>query len=299
MRSKYSPVLSAIAVVLACGAGTFAAFTAFATFTAFAASGGQACGTAENLCQTPLGEYAIELPAKETSDPVPALLYFHGAGGSGPRSMRNTAMVKAFTTRGYAVIAPSGLKRPNSRFGPGWSFLPFRETQRDELKFAREILSHAETRFNIDRRNILLGGYSIGGSLSWYLACRDPNLARGFAPVAGAFWRPHPKPETCKGPVRLLHTHGWRDGTVPLEGRPLAGGRIYQGDVFAGLRILRVVNGCSQLRADKFDTSGEFWRRIWTKCTPGSALELALHKGGHKVPSEWADMAIDWFESLD
>ncbi len=260
--------------------------------------GQQACGTAENLCTTPLGKYAVKLPPKADGKLVPALLYFHGAGGSGPRAMKNKGMIKAFTDRGYAVIAPSGLKRPNTRFGPGWSFLPFRAKQRDELAFAKEILAHAAKTHNIDRNRIMMSGFSIGGSLVWYLACQDPNVAKAYTPVASAFWRPHPVTEDCKGPVKMLHTHGWRDGTVPLEGRPLGGGRIFQGDVFEGLRIMREVNGCSQLRADKFNTKGKFWRRQWTKCTEDSALEFALHTGGHGVPSGWATMAIDWFEEL-
>lgn len=256
------------------------------------------CGEADRLCKTPLGEYAIALPEEATDSPVPALLYFHGAGGSGPRVMRNSGMINAFKERGYAIIAPSGLKRPNSRFGPGWSFLPIREKQRDELLFARQVLADAAKRHNIDRDMVLVSGFSVGGSLTWYLACQVPSLGRAFAPVAGAFWRPHPKSVDCAGPVKLLHTHGWRDGTVPLEGRPLGGGRIYQGDVFEGLRILREVNGCTQLRADKFDTSGRFWRRKWTKCSTGSALEFTLHTGGHGVPKGWATMAMNWFEAL-
>jgi polyhydroxybutyrate depolymerase len=258
-------------------------------------------GTAYLKCTIAEGEYALHLPdnaANLENKPIPALLYFHGAGGSGPKAMRNKGMLKTFTERGYAIIAPSGLKRPNSRFGPGWSFLPFREKQRDELKFAHAVLADAARNYGIDRNRVLTSGFSIGGSLVWYLACQDPALSRAYAPVAGAFWRPHPVSEDCKGPIKLLHTHGWRDGTVPLEGRPLGGGRIYQGDVFAGLRIMREVNGCDQLRADKFNTSGKFWRRKWTRCTPDSALEFALHTGGHGVPKGWAGMAIDWFEAL-
>ena len=45
---------------------------------------------------------------------------------------------------------------------------------------------------------------------------RVPGAA-AYAPVAGSFWRPHPDMEACAGPVDLLHTHGWRDKTVPLD----------------------------------------------------------------------------------
>jgi len=189
--------------------------------------------------------------------------------------------------------------RPGSGFGPGWSFHPERPVQRDELAFAREVIADAAARHGVDPARVILSGFSIGGSLAWYLACRDADLAAAYAPVAGAFWRPHPGIGSCDGPVRMLHTHGWRDTVVPLEGRPLGGGRIYQGDVFVGLQVLRAANGCSGLRADAFDTEGRFWRRAWTECRAGSALELALHEGGHTVPAGWSEMALDWFEALE
>lgn len=260
----------------------------------------QTCGLGENVCSVTLGDYNIELPQR--SDPtakIPALIYFHGAGGSGQRSLKNRNMVEAFLERGYAVIAPSGLKRPNSRFGPGWSFHPNRPKQRDELAFAKAVLDDASSKFTLDRNRVLMSGFSIGGSLTWYLACADPDLARAYAPVAGAFWRPHPSSADCNGPVKLLHTHGWRDGTVPLEGRVLGGGAIVQGDTFYSLHIMRQVNGCTNHKADKFDTSGPFWKRWWVKCTPDSALQFNLFDGGHGVPKGWAEEAIHWFENLD
>ena len=108
----------------------------------------------------------------------------------------------------------------------------------------------------------MITGYSIGGSIASYLACWEPELGAAFAPVAGGFWRPHP--EDCAGPVKLLHTHGWRDQTVPLEGRPIRDTGIKQGDIYQTLALWREENGCAKYRADKFITDGPFWRRIWT-----------------------------------
>ncbi len=257
----------------------------------------QPCGATGPACAVPLGEYRIALP----EDPAPAagypaVMFFHGFGGTGAETLANAGMVDTFLARGWAVIAPEGLGR-EGRAGGGWSFHPDRPKARDELTFTRQVLDAAAAAHGVDRDRVLLGGFSIGASLTWYLACADPGLAAAYAPVAGAFWRPHPEMGACAGPVRLLHTHGWRDETVPLEGRPLRSD-VLQGDVFYGLEILRDANGCEGMRADAYDTSGPYWRRWWTRCTPGSALELALHTGGHTVPPDWAGLALDWFDRV-
>ncbi|MFD2207754.1 alpha/beta hydrolase family esterase [Kiloniella antarctica] len=263
------------------------------------------CGAIGDSCHVSLGEYNVSLPNNSsTTKEIPAVLFFHGAGRSGEDTLKNTPMIKTMNDRGYAVIAPSGLKRPNSRFGPGWSFIPGRQIMRDELAFTRELLDDAFQRFAIDRNRVLMSGFSIGGSLVWYLACQDASIATAYAPVAGAFWRPHPTAADCMAPVKLMHTHGWRDKTVPLEGRPLGGGAIYQGDVFQGMQIMRRVNNCAELRADEFDTTSikeakdPFWQRWWTRCTPNSNLRLVLHTGGHSIPKGWTTMALNWFERV-
>ena len=252
------------------------------------------CGSDETPCETPLGTYHVALPDSAASGPTPAFIYFHGAGGSG-KGIAEADFAKALTARGYAVIAPNGLQRPDSRFGPGWFFRPESPGLRDEMAFTRELIADATERFGLDPERIILTGYSIGGSLVWYLACQDADIAAAYTPYAGGFWRP--LPQTCDAPVKLLHTHGWRDQTVPLEGRPLRNGAIYQGDIFEGLEIWRATNGCNLLRADEFSTEGRYWKRKWTSCTEGTALELALWPGGHSPPdAEWADMAADWVE---
>ncbi|MEO1103949.1 MAG: alpha/beta fold hydrolase, partial [Pseudomonadota bacterium] len=197
---------------------------AAALIAAMASPATAACGGPDAACETPLGSYHVALP--DGDGPFPAFIYFHGAGGNG-RGIADAPMAKALTTMGYAVIAPNGLERPDSRFGPGWYFRPESPAKRDELAFTRELIGDIVARHAVDPDRIVLTGYSIGGSLVWYLACQDADLASAYAPFAGGFWRPHPA--DCNGPVRLLHTHGWRDQTVPLEGRPLRSGAIAAG----------------------------------------------------------------------
>jgi polyhydroxybutyrate depolymerase len=250
-------------------------------------------------CALPQGSYILELP--ETPAPGGgAVIFVHGYGSSGEGTMRNRGMVDGLLGRGYAVIAPDGTPML-SREGRSWAFRPEPGT-RDDIAFLKSVRDDAARRFALDPGRMLLAGFSVGGSMVSYLACADPGAFPAYAPVSGGFWRPHP--DGCAGAVRLLHTHGWTDRTVPLEGRILGGGSLddpdvfAQGDIFRTMEIWRQANGCDALRADAFDTDPPFWRRLWTRCTPGSALELALFPGDHRIPQGWADLALDWFEGL-
>lgn len=263
---------------------------------ALPAAASEGCGGTDKPCQVASGSYHVALPAlRPETGSQPAVLFFHGAGGLGRSVLEPTSHLRPFVEAGYAVIGADGLMRPGNAFGTGWSFRPEGPQQRDELGFAREVIADAVQRFGIDRRRILITGFSIGASLTWYLACRDPMLGAAYAPVAGGFWRPHP--QSCTGPIDLLHSHGWRDRTVPLEGRPLRGGELVQGDVFEGLQLWRQVNGCQGIRPDSFGSGPVFWLRAWKACDSGREIVLALHPSDHDdIPAEWAEMTRRWFE---
>lgn len=255
--------------------------------------------SASTPCVIDDGEYFIAKPDNMSVD-IPAIFFIHGFGSSGENVLKNTGLVDAILARGYALIAPNGMKMAN-RNGRSWSFHPNGRKKRDEIAFINAVKKDAIARHKIDGDKTLLAGFSIGGSMTSYLACAAPESFKAYAPLGGSFWRPHPT--SCQAPVKLLHTHGWTDGTVPLEGRFLGGqakhnvGAIAQGDVFQAMQIWRETNGCVHMKADRFITDGPFWRRIWERCAPNSALELALFPGGHIIPNGWADMVIDWFES--
>ena len=256
------------------------------------------CAGTPGACEIDTGIYHIELP-QDTAGPLPALIFLHGWGASGEGMLRARGMVDAALDRGYAMITPSGLPRASGN-GRSWSFRPENPGPRDEIAFLQEVRDDAVARFGIDANRALLAGFSIGGSMAAYLACAAPDAFPAYAPVGGNFW--HPLPDTCAGPAPMLHTHGWRDGTVPLEGRLLRGGAmtdpgvVAQGNVFEALTIWRAANGCPDLQARDFPATDGFLRRAWRDCD--AALEFAMFDGGHGIPPGWTGMALDWFEGL-
>jgi polyhydroxybutyrate depolymerase len=272
-----APVLAALALCLA----------------PFPASADPACGDPAVKCATASGFYRLALPSEATGA-APAVIFLHGWGGSSAGTMKNRAMLAALAARGYALIAPEGRRTSATRSQKNWSVRDGRDYERDDLAFLAEVLDDA-ARHGIDRGRVLLAGFSRGASMVWDVACHTPNLARAYAPVAGAFWEP--LPESCAGGTDLFHTHGWADGVIPLEGRSVAGGTLTQGDTFASLKVLRSANGCEIRQPDVSKVEpGGIWRRTWSSC-PGGRIDLLLHPGPHGTPKFWLENALDWFEA--
>ena len=255
-----------------------------------------ACGTSpENLCQVELGQYRISVP--EGVDAPGALLWLHGWGGSANGSMKNSRFQNKLAGRGLAFITADGVITSTRYQNKNWAVNDGRTYERDDIAFLRQIVEDVVARHGIDRDRILLGGFSRGGSMVWDVACKAPDLARAYVPVAGAFWEP--MWDDCEAPVDLFHAHGWADRTVPLEGRPLGGGTMTQGDVFQSLYILRDTNGCGNRQPETapIEDDDQRWLRTWSDCDSGKRIDLMLHPGGHSIPKGWLDRALDWFEA--
>lgn len=267
--------------------------TALAVVVALPASPAAAaeCGRPEADCEVPGGTYRLALPPE--TGPAPAVVFLHGWGGSAAGVMRNDGMLRTLAARGHALIAPQGLARP-SHPNADWGVQDGQAHPRDDVAFLAAVIDDAAGH-GVDRERVLLAGFSRGSSMVWDLACRAPRTARAYAPVAGAFWQP--MPQDCAGPVDLFHTHGWRDRTVPLEGRPVADGTLRQGDVWASLALLRQANGCTSGRPDEMPIDHDIWTRRWD--CPQGRIDLMLHPGRHGLPSGWLDRALDWFEALE
>ena len=71
----------------------------------------------------------------------------------------------------------------------------------DDVAFIRRVLAHAQERFRIDMRRVILVGQSDGGFLIWEIACHEPGFAAAYANHAGSYGGP--LPERCAGPVKF------------------------------------------------------------------------------------------------
>lgn len=236
-------------------------------------------------CAVATGSYRIVLPPQADRErPLGAIMYFHGYQGSAEETIADPGLLAVARRLGVALIAPDGA-------GHTWSYPGSPARNRDEFAFVGQVLDDVSARFPVDPRRFLASGFSQGGSMVWYLACRMPARFSAFAPIAGAFWEP--LPERCDGPrPPLIHVHGTSDMTVPLAGRVLRSG-ARQGDVFRSFATL-APGGCTAAWAEAARTvsqSKELACRIASGCGDSARLELCFHAGGHWADPAWVERA--------
>ncbi|WP_045392611.1 PHB depolymerase family esterase [Falsirhodobacter sp. alg1] len=252
----------------------------------------QPCGDADSPCILDSGSYYAIAPATK---PEGIVVFLHGAGAQGKSSLTSD-LARDATERGYVYVAPDGY-HPEARSARNWSVKADNTSfERDDIAFLNDVMDDVRQRFGVTATPTLLSGFSRGGSMVWDIACQQPGFATAYAPVAGAFW--DELPSGCAGPVKLFHTHGWADRTVPLEGRRFfrdGQGTVTQGDVWVSLKIMREANGCINRQPETTSFEHDIWFRHWTDCN-GADLELMLHQGGHLVPAGWSARILDWFE---
>ncbi|MEM7621377.1 MAG: polyhydroxybutyrate depolymerase [Pseudomonadota bacterium] len=210
-----------------------------------------------------------------------AIVYIHGWQGSAQAVMRFSALTKVAKELGVFLIAPQGLDK-------SWSIPKAFEQKRDDVAFIENVIEDSIRRFPIDRSKIMISGFSLGGSMTWYIACARGNKYAGYAPIAGAFWLPYP--QSCKAPIsNLFHVHGLKDKMVPMKGRQVTSS-ARQGDVLHSFRMLAKVNNCKTKPIDLPENSSLTPAQN-LKCHKASCqksfIELCLHDGGHSVKPQW------------
>jgi len=104
--------------------------------------------------------------------PAPLLLWGHGAGGTGAREY---LLWQAVADKiGLLVLAPTAVSKE-----PGYAFTP------RERAAALAALRWARRTVNVDENAIFVGGWSQGGSQTWDLMLRHPDLFAGALPCVG------------------------------------------------------------------------------------------------------------------
>jgi poly(3-hydroxybutyrate) depolymerase len=155
-------------------------------------------------------------------------------------------------------VAPQGI---NAGWGEGAK----------DLAFFRAMITKFESELCIDTSRIFASGFSMGGSMSYALACAMPDKMRAIGMYSGGSMSGCD--QSKRGPVSIFISHGTEDGTCtwPGSGEPQ-------------INDLAKRCGCQteDLASECHPTSRMDPVCITYKgCNPGYAAEACIFKGEH------------------
>lgn len=251
-------------------------FSAFLmAFTGLATAQEQDC-VGDTICE--LGErgyHVLPPDGWDGTSTLPVLMHFHGWGRQGPVSINHKHIGSATRNAGVLLIAPNGL-------GKSWDF--WRPGSRD-TEFAKAVLDDVAKRFPIDRKNLMISGYSWGSSMAWRFACEAGNEVGVLLGISGTFYD---QTETCEtGPVEVRHVHGLKDTVMDFPFGP-------EGEKTGPVRLWKRINGCDR-NADQtlsWETTQKYERYQWKTCSSGKSVTLDVHGGGHWIAKGWLEQQL-------
>ena len=235
------------------------------------------------VCEVDDGVFYAVAPADAGRDPLPALIFAHGAGGSPQQYTESASVLEAFSAAGVLLIAPEGTDGHWS-INEGWG------SGRDEIAFFDEVLAEADEVWGLDADRLYISGFSVGASVAYMAACERPDLYAAAAPMSGSYWEPFP--ESCAGgPLPVRHVHGTADQTWPLEGRSF-GDHATQGSAQGAVDLWRAHDGCAETTEEV--VLGPLTCQVWSDCDGDSEVRFCLHDEGHTRIDGWAADLLEW-----
>ena len=144
----------------------------------------------------PAIHYAISIPRNYSpSRPVPLILALHFGVGGGDAAGAGGDVVQiligpALAELGAIMVAPDSVRGD-------WS------TPENE-KAVNALLDMVLSRYSIDKKKVVVTGFSMGGAGSWHFAEKFPERFSAVIPVAG---RPPASASGWRLPVLAIHSH--------------------------------------------------------------------------------------------
>ena len=199
----------------------------------------------------PAIRYAISIPRNYSpSTPVPLILALHFGvqGGSAAGAGRDVVQIligPALAELGAIIVAPDSVRGD-------WS------TAENE-KAVNALLDMVLARYLIDKKKVVVTGFSMGGTGSWHFAEKYPERFSAAIPVAG---RPPASASGWRLPVLAIHSHD--DQVVPFDPTEARIGELQKAGVNAKLIPLTGITHYETYRFRDALRQGVSWlREVW------------------------------------
>lgn len=153
--------------------------------------------------------YRLHVPIGYNADSLyPFIINMHGFGSNAFEQEIYTAFDDVADSAGILVAYPNGIDETWNISSP---------TGTDDVGFISALIDTVAAQYGIDFNRVYATGMSMGGFMSYRLACELPGRIAAIASVTGlqAFYPCNPD-----RPVPVLQVHGTADPVVPYSGVP-------------------------------------------------------------------------------
>jgi polyhydroxybutyrate depolymerase len=236
-------------------------------------------------------EYSIYVPASyDGTTNFPLLFNLHGGGGNIAFHVSIADMSPIADTANFIVVYPQA--RPDPSDGNSFNWIAKVPGTFDDVPFFSSLIDTIASNYQIDQNRIYACGYSLGGDMSFELACKLNSRIAAIAPVARTM---QANPNSFCSPVHptgVLTILGTDDITSPYNGI------IYQGVEYylsaaATHRYWATHNNCDTI-ATMSTVSPSVERYTWSTASGCVYVEeLKVVGGGHDWPGSFGNMTID------
>ena len=249
----------------------------------------------------------LVLPDKLPEGEIPLIVSLHGFGSDSFFHSRYIPLHERVNRDGFALLLPDGVENAEGqRF---WNPTDgFGKADHDDISALTALVQ--EARGELDVGPVYVFGYSNGGFMAYYLACKGLPGLRAVASLAGTSYMDD---AACEGspPVSVLHIHSTDDAVVlfdGVEGEPGAEGRDGPGyagaeDMFhrwgerAGCNVQSVAYGLGVDLDDDIEGPETLTYAFPEGCAEGIIVEMwSSDKGGHTpgYGDAFTDALLEW-----
>lgn len=228
--------------------------------------------------------YLVHLPVGYNGmQPMAVVLAFHGHGGDASGEESDTGFSKLADQDDFIAVYPQGLLDDQNL--PFWASIGPLDFGIDDALFVSNLLTQLQDNFCVDAQRIYATGFSNGGGMSGFLACKLAGRIAAFAPASGNYYA---LPGGCHPgrAVPILEIHGTADSVVPYAGISAQQNPQWPlPSIPQWLQDWATRDGCTQgplLFMQKPEVTGEHWIGCRGNAT---VIHYRLEGVGHSLPS--------------
>ena len=225
--------------------------------------------------------YTLHVPQSYSgTTPVPLLTDWHPILGDGAAERKVSGFEAISDREGFLVAWADGI---DGAWNVGSCCTLSREV--DDVAFARQMIAEIESEACVDKKRVYAAGFSMGGGMSYKLACDASDIIAAVAPSSFQLFTEDEWPCQPARPLTVIMFNGALDFVVPYAGgasRPPNGLNVT--NHFLGTEETFAkwaeFNGCTGTPR----TEGEC--RTYDSCSAGVEVTLCLKAFGSHSPGD-------------